>query len=147
MTAKTRGALTGNEDGEIADLASLLGAAGSGETGTVDSATGKPSDQAELAARLKACATLLAQEHAFRRGQLVQWKPGLKNRRNPAYGDPVVVVDVMDKPINDSSSERGAGSPYFMEPLTLVAGWIDKDGDFICYHYDGRRFEPFAREA
>jgi hypothetical protein len=36
-----------------------------------------------------------------------------------------------------------AGSPFFQEPLDVVLGIIDRDGDFFCYHYDSRRFEPF----
>ena len=32
-------------------------------------------------------------ERALRPGLLAVWKPGLKNRRFPRYGEPVVVVD------------------------------------------------------
>jgi len=34
-----------------------------------------------------------------------------------------------------------AGSNLFREPLTLVLGMHDRDGDFLAYHFDGRRFE------
>jgi hypothetical protein len=71
----------------------------------------------------------------------------LKNKRTPDYGQPAVVVDVLNTPIYDAAGTKGAGSPYFMEPLTLVAGLIDSDGDFICFHFDSHRFEPFAEGA
>ena len=101
-------------------------------------------DREETAIRLKACATRLLIRHAFRTGQLVQWKRGLKNRRTPAYGEPVVVVESLARPVYDEEIKSG-GNPYFREPLTLIAGELDKDGDFICFHYDGRRFEPYLK--
>lgn len=99
-------------------------------------------DKEETIARLKACAARLGKTHAFTKGQLVQWKKGLKNKRTPAYGEPVVVLEVLDQPIFDEET-KSAGSPYFREPLTLVAGEIDGDGDLLCFHYDARRFEPY----
>ncbi|MFP4280762.1 MAG: hypothetical protein ACLFQI_12290 [Halochromatium sp.] len=62
----------------------------------------------------------LNQQQPFKPGDLVCWKPGLKNRRVPAYGTPAVVLEVLDPPIPDS--ERESGSAYFREPLSLVLG-------------------------
>lgn len=91
----------------------------------------------------------LNQPHRFQPGELVCWKSGLKNRRLPAYGTPAVVLEVLDPPIPDSETE--SGSTYFREPLSLVIGLFwDRDpgrGDFVAFHVDGRRFEPWNPET
>lgn len=84
--------------------------------------------------------TLLATQNEFRPGMLVTWKPGLKNKKTPAYGEPIIVVSVLASPVIDP--EKSPGSPYFREPLDVVAGEIS-DGDFVEFHYDGRRFQPY----
>jgi len=96
---------------------------------------------------------LVALQHAFasmptagfRPGQIVQWKIGMKNRSKPAYAEPAIVMEVLNPPVFDTSKEM-AGSNLFREPLTLVLGLHDTDGDFLLFHYDGRRFEV-AHEA
>ena len=77
----------------------------------------------------------------FKKGQLICWKPNLKNRNFPEYGEPVIITSILTQPVYDPS-EVTASSPYFREPLTLTIGRI-VDGDFVEYHVDGRRFEPF----
>ena len=89
---------------------------------------------------LKQLADRLDQHHAFVKGQFVAWKPGLKNRKFPDYGEPAIVIAVMSSPIFDQS-EISAGSPYFQEPLTLVIGNYCDD-EFLEFRVDGRRFEP-----
>jgi hypothetical protein len=103
--------------------------------------TGKGLAKAESMGQLKACAARLRKRNHFTKGQLVQWKEGLKNKATPAYGQPVIVVDVLKKPVFDFG-QNGDGSQYINEPLTLVAGIIAENGEFLCYHFDGRRFEP-----
>ena len=71
----------------------------------------------------------------------MKWKRDLKNRRRPAYDEPVIVIEVLRTPVFDERGE--SSSPYFREPLDVVLGLVDEDGDFICYHFDSRRFEPF----
>ena len=39
-----------------------------------------------------------------------------------------------------------SGSPYFREPLDIVLGFVDGDGDFITYHFDSRRFAPVIEQ-
>ncbi|QQS52911.1 MAG: hypothetical protein IPM89_08125 [Candidatus Competibacteraceae bacterium] len=80
-------------------------------------------------------------ENALRPGMLAMWKPGLKNRRFPAYGQPAMVVDVLDPPRLDHEDE--AGSPYYREPLNLLLGLLWETGDFLVYHFDRRRFQPY----
>ena len=92
---------------------------------------------------------LLNTSHAFKPGDLVCWKPGMRNRRVPAYGTPAVVLEVLETPIPDSDKE--SGSTYFHEPLSLVLGLFwNRDpgrGDFVAFHFDGRRFEPWDPET
>lgn len=77
---------------------------------------------------------------AFAPGQIVRWKSGMQNRRLPAYGEPVIIIEVLN-PAVCPPDEDFAGSNLFREPLTLVLGMHDSDGDFLTYHFDGRRFE------
>lgn len=90
----------------------------------------------------------LTQPHAFAPGDLVTWKPGLKNKRFPRYGLPAVVIEVLETPVFDRDDE--AGSTYFREPLDLVLGLIwDSNpgrGELVTFYYDQRRFQPWTRE-
>jgi len=77
----------------------------------------------------------------FAPGMLVRWKPGLSNKRYPAYGEAAVVVEVLTTPCIDPEVE--AGLTYFREPLDLVLGVRVRSGDFLLWHYDSRRLEAF----
>lgn len=80
-------------------------------------------------------------EEALKPGDLAKWKPGLKNRRHPEYGAPVVVMTVNEPPIVDTTFE--SGSPYYRELLGIVVGMLDPDGDFMSMFCDRRRFEAY----
>lgn len=81
-------------------------------------------------------------ERALRPGMLAVWKPGLKNRRFPAYGEPVLVVEIFDPPRINPEDE--AGLPYFQEPLGLSLGVVrGDDHEFLIYPADLRRFQPY----
>ena len=81
-------------------------------------------------------------KRALQPGMLAMWKPGLKNRRFPAYGQPVIVVERLSAPILDHETE--SGMTYYREPLDLLLGILHRDGDFLVYHFDSRRFQPYA---
>lgn len=83
-------------------------------------------------------------EKALRPGMMAVWKPGMKNRRFPRYGDPAIVVEVLDPPILAHDDE--SGSTYYREPLDLLLGILHKDGDFLVYHFDSRRFQPYEED-
>jgi hypothetical protein len=85
-------------------------------------------------------AAFLAEQDRFTPGQLVVWKDGLSNRMVPNPGTPVVVIEHKDVP---ERGEHPSGSPYFAEPLDLVLGLIDRDGDFMTCHFDSRRFKLY----
>lgn len=90
--------------------------------------------------RLRALADRLDETHGFVKGQCVKWKPGLKNKKFPDYGEPVIVTAVLPAPIIDP--DETSGSPYFRESLSIVIG-VERDDDFLEFYADGRRFEPF----
>lgn len=123
----------GTDESEV-DLSKLL---------AEDSDEGVVEDEERAAVLRARCATLL-EEHTFQPGQLVKWKKGMRNRLRPAYGEPVIVIEVMDPPIYEAGEEKSGGSAYFHEPLSLIAGTFLKKGGFLCFHYDHRRFEPYA---
>ncbi len=79
----------------------------------------------------------------FEKGQTVKWKKGLKNKRLPLEEQPAIVIEIFDKPIY---SDFDPGTPYFREPLDLALGFIGVKDDFIIFHYDKRRFEPFDQK-
>jgi hypothetical protein len=111
-----------------------------------DAAVAEPkslSKQQTEAARLTSLYARLTngRECELRPGMLAVWKPGLKNKLVPAYGQPTIVVEKLDVPIFDP--DRDGGSCYFREPLNLLLAVIEKDGDFIVWHFDARRFEPW----
>jgi hypothetical protein len=82
------------------------------------------------------------EEKQIQKGMIVQWKPGLKNRKRPRPNEPAVVIDILETPFIDL--ENGSGTPYFREPMNLILGLVDDDGEFIIFHYDARRFRPYS---
>lgn len=91
---------------------------------------------------LVAAAATFHARHQFTAGQLVTWKKGMKNRRSPGYGEPAIVIEVLATPLLNPGDE--SGTPYFREPLDIIIGTLDADGDLLCFHYDSRRFEPYV---
>ena len=78
--------------------------------------------------------------HEFEPGQLVRWKPKLRNKRLPDYDQQAIVMSMLAEPVINTSEP--SDSPYYREPLDLVLGVIDGSGDLICFHFDAQRFEP-----
>jgi len=92
--------------------------------------------------KLRQVREIFDKRYSFTVGQLVKWKPYMKNRKKPAEGEPAIVMEVLSEPVFDSNpSQSGASTPYFREPLDISLGLIDDD-DFDIYFFDSRRFEP-----
>ncbi len=98
----------------------------------------------EYRERLMKAYTLLLDLHKFSEGDVVKWKPALKNKRLPDYDVPMVVVETIDPPIRDAN--ENAGSQYFREYLNVVVGFLDED-ELVLVHMDGRRLEPVEAVA
>jgi hypothetical protein len=85
--------------------------------------------------------------HTLRPGMVIQWKPGLRNRRWPAYGKPGIVVSLLAEPVFDN--EEG-GTTYFREPLDMIIGFfLDSGphrGDFLVFHASTERYQPWPGE-
>ena len=111
----------------------ILGLAATGGYGTPVQA---------MAAILKELAERLDVPNSFEKGQIVSWKPGLKNRMFPEDGEPAIVTSVLPTPVFDLT-ETSAASPYFQEALTLVIG-VFRDDDLLEFRVDGRRFMPIT---
>ncbi len=79
----------------------------------------------------------------LRPGMVVTWKLGLRNKRFPRYGQPAIVVQVLAEPILDEV--ENAGHTYWREPLDVVLGMLDPEGDMLTWHYDSRRFRPLDK--
>lgn len=75
-------------------------------------------------------------KHNFHVGQIVEWKPNMKNKRPEG---PFIIVEILDLPIIDQ--EQDSGSTYFRELLTVKLGQLDS-GYFVVHHYDLNRFQP-----
>jgi hypothetical protein len=82
----------------------------------------------------------------FHSGDIVKWKPGMKNRRFPEEDMPAIVMQVLPTPIYDTE-KKDAGSPYFREPLDIIIGIAGNEGDIVKFHYDSRRFMLFDVEG
>jgi len=76
---------------------------------------------------------------SFKVGDVVQWKEGLKNKKRPQYGEPCIVIEVLDSAITDN--EAPIASPYFAEKLDIKLGLIGDNEEFFTFHYDRNRFE------
>ena len=90
--------------------------------------------------KLQEALELLHTKHTFTTGQIVEWKPGLHNKRNDG---PFIVAEILEVPVLDP--EESSGSYYFREKLDIIAGSIDSGGVFGLHHYDSRRFQPVIK--
>jgi hypothetical protein len=100
-------------------------------------AGGPPAQHREMLAELSC---RLDRPHSFAKGQFVRWKPGLRNRSLPDYGEPAIVRAVLPCPV--VNPEENPSSPYYREPMTMIIGGFMED-DLVEFHVDTRRFEPF----
>ncbi len=96
-----------------------------------------PAQHREMLAELS---RRLDRPHTFAKDQFVRWKPGLRNRNLPDYGEPAIVRAVLPCPI--LNPEENSSSPYFRESMSLVIGVFMED-DLVEFCVDARRFEPF----
>lgn len=101
----------------------------------------KPAPTArEMAADLKKCYdALTGKKHTFEAGQLVQFKEGLSYGRLPG---PFVVVEVLPEPI--ITNDSGSSTYGYRSVLDIKLATFDGDGEFLFWHYDSRRFEPYV---
>ena len=80
-------------------------------------------------------------QFSFKPGDVIELKPFLRNKRLPNYGQPMIVTEVLDCPIQGDTTDTG--SAHFAESLNIRCGELDEDGDVLFFYYDSRRFMPF----
>ncbi len=96
----------------------------------------------EHISRLKTAKDMFDKIYDLKSGDLVVWKESLKNKIRPALNEPAIVMEILESPLRDMN-KQDAGSAYFNEPLDLLLGLINEDGDFVIFYYDKRRFKPY----
>jgi len=75
----------------------------------------------------------------FKKGDVVVWKKGLRNKTHPSDSEPGIIMELLSNPITTTGVE--SGSPYWNEPLDVIIASLDSDGDLVCFYYDKRRFK------
>lgn len=76
----------------------------------------------------------------FKKGDLVQWKPMMRNKRIPLEAAPAIVVDRIDPPLTtDPDGDR------LIEPHDLLIAVVDGDKEFILAEVAARRFTEWKR--
>lgn len=91
--------------------------------------------------QLREALRLYQREYQFAVGDLVKWKPGMRDRKLPQADEPAIVVRRLEQPVVDQTAS--AGSPYFNIAYDLVLGVFDADNDFLTFHFNSERFEPY----
>jgi len=128
------------DDSDSDDSSPVRGRASStSSSDSDDSELPRPSIPKSFSALKEAATAYLTEpETPLRPGDIVMWKQGCQNRKRPKSDEPVVVLEVLPQPLY--GDEKSSGSPYFHEPLDVVLGMLDSDGDLVRYMYDKRRF-------
>lgn len=80
---------------------------------------------------------------ALEPGDLIRYKPGMSLTRKPAYGEPAIVIEVLREAVKRPLDADAFSTPYAPMNYDIVFGVVDKDGDFLTYYGDSRRFERF----
>jgi len=95
----------------------------------------------EYIAQLKSVCKSFLKKESLEVGQIVKWKENLKNRKLPHKNQPAIVIAILYQPV--ISTDKDAGTPYFLETLDIILGVIVENGTFLTFYYDSRRFEPY----
>lgn len=77
----------------------------------------------------------------FAPGDLVQWKPRLKNQRYPHYGRPAVVIGPIEPPLESENQTDGDTSK-----VDVLLGFLDGESDLRVYGYQSSRFTRWASQ-
>jgi hypothetical protein len=101
----------------------------------------------ELENRFKA---IMYEENKFHKGDLIQWKRGLKNRNLPKEANLMIVEEVLlsSIPVTDGIPPAAVG---YGEELDLKVGALAKNPqngyvDYIEFYIDSRRVEPYVEQ-
>lgn len=99
----------------------------------------KPQDPEKLKAAFEA----FLEKHEFEPGMIVEWKPGMRNRRSVG---PFIVTELLDSPIPETEGS-GPGAADYLADLDIRVAILLPSGDqlrFIEYVLDSRRLQPLS---
>ena len=119
---------------------SAVGKPDSGDD-TFDKPSTSPADGeslSEITQRLITMYGRLGEGADFQPGDLVEWKPGLRNRSRPRFGEAAIVVQVLSEPFDNSDWDVSSRA-FIVECLSLQIGVVNDIGDFTEILVDGRR--------
>jgi hypothetical protein len=89
--------------------------------------------------RLRELSKLYLEEPGdFKPGDLVEYKPGLRNTRRPRYNEAAIVLEIQPGQLDP---EHEAGSPYYKAPSDMRISVLN-GRKILCYWVDRRRFRP-----
>ena len=71
-------------------------------------------------------------------GDLVRWKPGMRDSKVPKDNQQVVVMETFPAYVSD---KRGACDTGFREPVDVRLAYLEEDDDVRIFAFDSRRFE------
>lgn len=91
------------------------------------------SDEQYPADLRNAFAAYSSEDERFEPGELVQWKPMLKNREYPADGAPGIVVRYLPEPLRPDTASQS-------EDLDIEIGYLTGDQAFVVFAYSSARF-------
>lgn len=83
----------------------------------------------EKYALLKNAFNTFQADNTFEPGQVIRWKPQMKDRRVPEYGTPVIVTEILDEVLGEpleGCNEDGItfGSPYATTRYDIIVGHL-----------------------
>ena len=99
---------------------------------------GDPEDEAQL---LRVAYAQLSAPNELTVGSLAVYRPGMKDLKFPAEGQPVVVTGFNPGAIEP---EEDSGSNTFRRPCDMRIGVFVGSGDFSEFWVDARRFMPYV---
>jgi len=92
--------------------------------------------------RLKRLNELFHTPYDFKKGDLVQLKKGLETTYKFSDGQPLIVVEVLEKPIIESTTDSSASN--YGKPLDIIVGIVISGDHYNEYFMDKRYFEPYV---
>lgn len=98
-----------------------------------------PPAKREQADALRDAVINLHRTPEFQVGDVVEWRPGMRNRRLPKTGFVAVISEIFAEPI--VNPEKEVSSPYFQEKMHGKIALMDEDGDILEYAADFTRFK------
>ena len=98
-------------------------------------------DAKHEARRLQKAYAQLSAPNELTIGSLAVYRPGLKDLKFPAEGQPIIVTGFDPGAIED---ETDSGSNTFKRPCDMRIGVFVGSGDFSEFWVDSRRFMPYV---